>query len=68
MKYPKLRSICAETPNTVIDNNWGDIFKLENIENIPHELCELTGEKTYKKVLEKYEGYTVEELLKLFDR
>lgn len=62
LKYPALREIVKEYPGTVIDDVWEDIITLK----VFKELKNLTGLKTYKKLLKEFEGYTVEEILDFF--
>jgi uncharacterized protein YmfQ (DUF2313 family) len=43
----------------VIDSNWKECIDLDTLQALQH----ITGLKKYKKILKKYEGYTIEELL-----
>lgn len=67
MKYNTLKAITISAPRTVIDHNWLNILTddrtNERSAKILKELRALTGERSNRKLFDKYEGYTVEELL-----
>ncbi len=62
--YPTLEKITIETPKTVIDDVWKDSISKEALK----ELKRLTKLKSYKKILKKFEGSYVEELLEDFNK
>ena len=58
-KYPILYKITIDSPGTVIDDVWEDCISKVTLA----ELKKITGLKSYKKILEQYEGFDIEDIL-----
>ena len=58
-----LEKVAVGSPGTVIDSGWEECLNEEENKETLQALLLITGKANYEKVLERFEGFTIEELI-----
>lgn len=62
--FKVLKAVTKQFPNTIIDSGYEEYLNEEPNQVTLLALLAITGKDNYKELLEEYEGFTIEQLIK----